>query len=107
MQIPKWMRVFLGWILIGIGLPPLYHPDPGWVFTGNSWWHAVVLCLPCPAKPLVAKRRATSHPSLSKVSLSALTIHEKRNYLTKTKSAIDKFWKKRDLRTRYRHQRGL
>ena len=29
MQIPKWVRLFLSWILIGIGLPLFLTPIPG------------------------------------------------------------------------------
>jgi len=29
MQIPKWLRLFLAWILIGIGLPLFLTPIPG------------------------------------------------------------------------------
>jgi hypothetical protein len=36
MQVPKWMRLFLGWILIGIGLPLFVTPIPGGFLLGTA-----------------------------------------------------------------------
>ena len=36
MQIPKWMRLSLAWILIGIGLPLFITPIPGGFLLGTA-----------------------------------------------------------------------
>jgi hypothetical protein len=64
MQVPKWMRLFLGWILIGIGLPLFVTPIPGGFLLGT----AGVMLLFC-ASPFLRNRlwrRAAQHPWLSR-----------------------------------------
>ena len=120
MQIPKWMRIFLGWILLGIGLP---------LFITRSrvdlYWEPLAPCC-CSAPPLPCEtvcgagssgtrsypaawrrcsavvisalmrarhtpRQTESHPSQSRASLSAPPVHRKRNSRSMTKIAADKF----------------
>lgn len=48
MQIPKWLRLLLAWILIGIGLPLFLTPFPGGFFLAA----AGVMLLFCASPPL-------------------------------------------------------
>ena len=48
MQIPKWLRLLLAWILIGIGLPLFLTPLPGGFFLAA----AGVMLLFCASPPL-------------------------------------------------------
>jgi hypothetical protein len=64
MQVPKWMRLFLGWILIGIGLPLFVTPIPGGFLLGT----AGVVLLFCASPSLRNRlwRWAPQHPWLSR-----------------------------------------
>lgn len=64
MQVPKWMRLFLGWILLGIGFPLFVTPIPGGFLLGT----AGVMLLFCAAPSLRnrLRRRAAQHAWLSR-----------------------------------------
>ena len=64
MQVPKWMRFFLGWILIGIGLPLFVTPIPGGFLLGT----AGVMLLFCASPSLRNRlwRLAAQHPRIAR-----------------------------------------
>jgi hypothetical protein len=64
MRVPKWMRLFLGWILIGIGLPLFITPIPG----GFLLVTAGIILLLCASPGLRDRlwRRVAQHPWLSR-----------------------------------------
>jgi hypothetical protein len=64
MQVPKWMRLLLGWILIGIGLLLFITPIPG----GILFVTAGIMLLFCASPTLQNRfgRRVEQHPWLSR-----------------------------------------
>lgn len=64
MQIPKWMRIFLGWILLGIGLPLFITPIPGGFILGTAG--AMLLFCASPSLRNCLWRWVKRYPKLSR-----------------------------------------
>jgi hypothetical protein len=64
MPFPKWMRIFLGWILIGIGLPLFITPIPGGFLLVAAG--SMLLFCASPALRNRLWRRVAPHPWLSR-----------------------------------------
>lgn len=64
MQIPKWMRLFLGWILIGIGLPLFITPIPGGFILGAAG--AMLLFCASPSLRIRLRQSFERHPKVSR-----------------------------------------
>jgi len=69
MQVPKWMRLFLGWILIGIGLPRLSHR-----FRVDFYWGQSVSCC-CSAPRLPCETGYGAGPRNTRGYSAALSRH--------------------------------
>jgi len=64
MQIPKWMRLFLAWILIGIGFPLFITPMPGGFLLLKADGMLLFCALPSLRNRL--RQSVERHPNLSR-----------------------------------------